>query len=83
MGLVHKVVSADELDKEFDELVNKHLLAGPQAAGLAKKLIRDLKTTEDKKKYTCEAIANARVSKEGQEGMSALLDKRKASWVRE
>ncbi|MBT7670192.1 MAG: enoyl-CoA hydratase/isomerase family protein, partial [Bdellovibrionales bacterium] len=31
--------------------------------------------------YTCHAIANARVSDEGQEGMDALLSKRPPSWL--
>jgi methylglutaconyl-CoA hydratase len=83
MGLVHEECEPEELDQRFDEIVSKYLQAGPKAAMLAKKLIFDLKTTNDIKKYTCEAIANARVSDEGQEGMSALLDKRKASWVKE
>jgi methylglutaconyl-CoA hydratase len=37
---------------------------------------------EEVKKYTARMIANLRVSEEGQEGMSAFLEKRKPEWVK-
>ena len=33
------------------------------------------------RRYTAETIAALRVSKEGQEGLKAFLEKRKTSWV--
>jgi len=36
---------------------------------------------EKAKKHTAETIARLRVSPEGQEGMNAFLNKRKAKWV--
>ncbi len=37
---------------------------------------------EEAKTFTAKMIADLRVSKEGQEGMSAYLEKRKPSWVK-
>ena len=37
--------------------------------------------TPDLRSYTESAIASIRVSKEGQEGLSAFLDKRKPQWL--
>jgi len=37
---------------------------------------------EEVKEYTARMIANLRVSKEGQEGMAAFLEKRKPKWLK-
>lgn len=83
MGLVHEVVVASDLDLRLEEVKKRFLMAGPEAAREAKKLIRDviknLKFSED---LTCHAIAERRVSAEGQEGMRALLEKDKTSWMK-
>jgi len=49
-----------------------------------KKLIAHVASHEliDAIPYTIEAIANRRVSKEGQEGMNAFLKKEKAPWTK-
>ncbi len=83
MGLVHEVVEAVDLDKRVDELKKSFLMAGPEAAREAKKLIqgvmKNLKGSED---FTCGLITERRVSSEGQEGMRALLEKDKPSWMK-
>lgn len=83
MGLVHEVVEADELDARTEALVKSFLAAGPVAAREAKRLVRgvvkNLKASED---FTCQLISERRVSSEGQEGMDALLSKRKPSWIK-
>jgi methylglutaconyl-CoA hydratase len=38
---------------------------------------------EEAKTYTAEMIARLRVSREGQEGMAAFLEKRKPAWAKE
>lgn len=83
MGLVHKIVPHKELDIEFDKLKDKFLLAAPGAATEAKSLISNLKKTnwDEMMKFTSKMIAKRRISSEGQEGMAALLEKRKAKWV--
>jgi methylglutaconyl-CoA hydratase len=50
--------------------------AGPQAVRWAKRLIRERPTGPE----TARWIADRRASDEGQEGLSAFLEKRPASW---
>ncbi len=83
MGLVHEVVEASALDERIEALKKSFLLAGPEAAREAKHLIKgvmkELKTAED---FTCQMISKRRVSREGQEGMKALLEKKKPAGVK-
>ncbi len=84
IGLVHKV----SLDRYYDNdvlLMAKDLIkVAPNAQRQAKKLIFGVKerlgNVEEVTNYTCEVIAKQRISDEGQEGMSALLEKRKPNW---
>jgi len=83
MGLVHQVTTLDRLDQDLEAVISDFLLAGPSASVLCKDLIKNVVTEKDpkvKRDYTCETISKVRASTEGQEGMSALLEKRKASW---
>ncbi|NOT77824.1 MAG: enoyl-CoA hydratase/isomerase family protein [Bacteriovoracaceae bacterium] len=83
MGLVHQVSTSERLNQDIEVVVSDFLLAGPQATILCKELIKKVVSDKDVKKsrdYTCETISKVRSSTEGQEGMSALLEKRKASW---
>jgi methylglutaconyl-CoA hydratase len=63
--------------------VSALLHSGPRAIAEAKALIREVawRRVEDVQRYTVERISDLRVSKEGQEGMRAFLEKRKPSWV--
>lgn len=83
MGLVHETCDLSELDNKVNEVVKKFLAAGPEAAKEAKRLVRgvmkNLKGSED---YTCQMITERRVSAEGQEGIRALLEKDKPSWMK-
>lgn len=83
IGLVHQVTSVEKFEESFLHVIHSHLKAAPGAAIEAKKLIKNVMklSTPEIEKYTCEAIASQRVSSEGQEGMTALLDKRTAKWV--
>lgn len=84
MGLVHQISSFDKLDEDLEVVVNDFLCAAPKAAALAKELAFEVvrkPTIEDARLYTCEMISKARSGAEGQEGMKALLEKRKASWL--
>lgn len=85
IGLVHRVV-ADEaaLDTAVDEAIAQIKTSGPDAVRECKKLIEHVASHDvlDAVPYTIEAIAARRVSKEGQEGMSAFLKKEKAPWAR-
>ncbi|MFW0778133.1 MAG: enoyl-CoA hydratase-related protein [Rickettsiales bacterium] len=89
MALVHRVVSRAELDEAADETIAEFLKAAPGAARKSKALIsgitklsRDAKARDAIRTLTIETIADLRVSPEGQEGMDALLSKRKPNWVK-
>jgi methylglutaconyl-CoA hydratase len=84
IGLLHQVVVAEELDAAVQRQIDLLLKAGPQASSSAKKLIRDVAAQHDRDALdaaNATLIARLRVSPEGQEGLSAFLDKRKPGWV--
>jgi len=82
VGLVHAVVPAASLDTTVAAYVREILTAAPQGIAAAKALIPQVwsRSVEDAMPITATAIATRRVSAEGQEGMKAFLEKRKASW---
>lgn len=85
MGLVHKICPPALLQAECEAVVEEFKKAGPKAAREAKLLIRGVLErrgdTEKQIDFTCETIARLRASDEGQEGMSALLEKRRPNWT--
>jgi methylglutaconyl-CoA hydratase len=83
IGLVHVVVPYDALDGEVDRLVRELKSSAPAAIARAKLLIATVPTLapDDAMQFTAETIAALRVSPEGQEGLHAFLEKRKASWA--
>jgi methylglutaconyl-CoA hydratase len=84
IGLLHEVVEADALDATVDRQIALLLKAGPLAAASAKRLVRDVALQPDRDLLddtNARLIAALRVSPEGQEGLAAFLDKRKASWM--
>jgi methylglutaconyl-CoA hydratase len=84
IGLVHAVADAADLDRVVAKYVNDVLTSGPEAVAAAKRLIAEV-TARDRRsavEYSAEAIAERRVSKEGQDGMRSFLEKRPADWIR-
>ena len=83
IGLVHAVVPAAELDAAVERYVQELLTAGPEAVSAAKALIPNVwgRTLEEAMPMTANAIAERRVSPEGQEGLTAFLEKRTARWI--
>lgn len=84
MGLLHEVVEADDLDAAIQRQIDLLLKAGPVASAHAKALIRAVAgPTESSAVDAANAalIAALRVSPEGQEGLSAFLEKRKPNWT--
>lgn len=84
MGLVHDVVSADQLDAAVQKQIDLLLKAGPVAAASAKLLIRSVSEAARRDALdddNAALIARLRVSPEGKEGMSAFLDKRPPTWI--
>ena len=84
MGLVHQISSFDKIDEDLEVVIGDFCQAAPKASVIAKELIYQVvrkHSIEEARTYTCELISKVRTSSEGQEGMNALLEKRKASWL--
>jgi methylglutaconyl-CoA hydratase len=85
IGLVHTVASPSGLDAAVEEILNELLKGGPASQGRAKRMIarvRGKAVTPALMEQTAKAIAEARASAEGREGLSAFLDKRKPGFRR-
>lgn len=85
IGLVHEVVPDHALDATVRREVDALLAGGPKALEAAKQLIaretgHSTSALRQVKKMTARLIAQLRVSAEGQEGLSAFLEKRKPKW---
>jgi methylglutaconyl-CoA hydratase len=83
IGLVHAVGESGDLDRLVARYATELQTSGPQAMAAAKALVRHVagRDRADAIAYTIDAIAERRVSPEGQDGMRAFLDKRKPSWT--
>ncbi len=75
IGLVHEV--SDDPDAVIDELLSAILSGGPDAIRAAKLLIRQRPIGVE----TARIAAERRTSDEGQEGLRAFLDKRRATFL--
>ena len=83
MGLVHEVVTPDILDETVNMLAANLLKGGPKALLAAKRFIAEQSSDRKAlKKNTAQLIAELRTSKEGQEGLTAFLEKRNADWIK-
>lgn len=81
IGLIQELVAADQLDPAIDRIIAQLLGNGPQALREAKQLAlrvggRSLAAQQTIDHDNAALIARLRVSPEGQEGLSAFLDKR-------
>jgi len=74
IGLVSEVV--DDLNAAVDHVVGELLSAGQLAARWAKRLVRERPAGPE----TARWIAERRASDEGQEGLRAFIEKRRAAW---
>lgn len=84
LGLVSEIHEEDELDAGVDQLVDALLANSPNAVAQAKRLVADVAEREISSELiadTSARIAEIRVSAEGQEGLGAFLEKRKANWI--
>lgn len=84
LGLVHKVVGFDDLERSGEEMVALLLKAGPEAQAAAKDLVfavADRPVDDSLVEETAQRIARIRVGAEGQEGLSAFFEKRRPAWV--
>src|SRR5690606_41585985 len=83
VGLLAEIYAVDELDARVEDWVGNLLLNGPEAMRACKDLLRETASpslSPALRRYTENAIAQIRVSPEGQEGLNAFLEKRRPTW---
>ena len=84
IGLVHAVVPETELDTAVERFLGEIRSAAPEAVREAKRMIREVAgRVAAEADITTAAIAERRISAEGQDGLRAFLEKRKAGWIAE
>ena len=85
IGLVHKLVPADQLDAAVEAVLRDIGQSGPMGVRAAKLMARTVAQLEPdaQRETTAATIADLRTGPEGQEGIRAFLEKRRASWVRD
>ncbi|OZG73383.1 gamma-carboxygeranoyl-CoA hydratase [Hahella sp. CCB-MM4] len=84
LGILHEVVSDDQLQETTSNLCKQILNNAPNALTSAKQLLNMIQNHpigEQTLVYTSELIAELRVSEEGQEGLKAFLEKRSPQWA--
>lgn len=87
IGLVHETAPLASLDQLVEKVLSALLKGGPAAQREGKELIREVSVTgrvldRDARLVTAQRLARLRASEEGQEGLSAFLEKRSARWTR-
>ena len=81
------VIATDTAMFGFTEMIGEFLKAAPIASRKAKALVREVvrlskhESRQELTGYTVSSIAHIRTSPEAQEGMGALLEKRKPNWI--
>ncbi len=83
LGVVHEVATAEQLEARVGEFIEALLAGAPQAQIEARELVA--RTGHDSVDqpmidYTAALIARLRTQQEGQEGLSAFLEKRAPAW---
>jgi len=83
IGLIHVCVAPDALDAQIQTMTDALVQVSAQAIMHTKQVLREVAgQTIDAQliESTARHIAQARASKEGQEGLTAFLDKRRPRW---
>lgn len=82
IGLVHEVVAEEDLDAAVGEKVVALLEGGPGAQAACKEIVREVAALEREEatERMAQRIAGLRTGDEGQEGLSAFLEKRAPRW---
>ena len=83
LGLINRAVPKAELDTAVEEVLSDLRKGGPNAVGLAKRLVYEVPAMEQKDAfgYTSRLSAELFRGEEAKEGMAAFLQKRKAAWA--
>ncbi len=86
IGLINEVVETpDELDDWIAGIANAVKGNGPSAVAACKRILSDVAGVpwDEVQALTTKRISELRVSREGQEGLKAFLEKRKPGWMSE
>lgn len=85
LNLINYSVNESELDEFTNQIVKRIKNNGMIAVSKVKEMVNNFSATnlnEDNMEYIANIIAKLRTSEEGQEGISAFLEKRKPNWVK-
>ena len=83
--LVNRSVPEEKLEETLQGYIKQFLTSAPEAVKVTKNMISEVIASDDFDETInsmAHLIATLRASDEGQEGMSAFLEKRKAKWVK-
>ena len=83
IGLVHEVVEESKLQERLNKITESLIAGGPCALTRTKGLVNEIATgplDDTLIQKTAEWIAEVRQTPEAKEGISAFMEKRKASW---
>lgn len=82
-GLITEVGRELEIKERLQKILEEFSKLGPSAVIKTKQLLLDLESLPEKdvRSYTTQLIASQRVTTEGQEGLKAFFEKRKANWI--
>jgi methylglutaconyl-CoA hydratase len=85
LGLINEAVPADQLDTRVDEIVADVLAGGPKALAATKQLLTTVPgmSFDEALAWAAELSAGLFASPEAAEGMTAYLEKREPSWIRD
>ncbi|MDK9701171.1 MAG: enoyl-CoA hydratase-related protein [bacterium] len=83
IGLIHEVVTPEELDNAIERKLEAFGSAAPKAIAVFKTYARELSGIDSDEwlERTATLISQARTGDEGREGITAFLEKRTATWV--
>lgn len=83
LGLINRAVPADQLDAAVEEVLSDLRKGGPNALGLAKRLVYEVPKRDplDAFEWTTVLSNDLFAGPEAKEGMQAFLTKRPASWA--
>ena len=78
IGLVQYAIPENEVEKTLEEILKQLKKGSPQAQATFKNYLQNMDTLDAK-----DVISDIRATKEGQEGLSAFLERRKPKWIKE
>ncbi len=84
-GLISRAVPGTDLDAAVDEVLADLRRGGPNALGLAKRLVHEVPRmeTEEAMAWAAKFSAECFASEEAGEGMKAFIEKRDAAWMQD